>query len=180
MSCQKEGEFSATIISAQFIESRFKDGEHEICIDFKDDADQSDGKIYMDLSSEVVQSGNNIGKRQVDITLETLRAFNVDLPTQGANAINNLIHQKISVYGKKNTKGYLHFYLNTRRPDVVANPAAVDQKLQSLFGGQPANPPAQQAPQQTAFDQGGFSQAQPQNGFAQQAAPTQNGTAFQQ
>lgn len=129
--CKREGEFAAKVANVAVIQHRFKQGFYEIRLDFAT-SDNSTGKIYLDLSNDYVQGGNNAGKLQFAVTAETLNHFGVDV--QSLAQVKNLIGREISVFGKLNGKGYLNFYLNTSRPEIEANLDEASTAVAALFG----------------------------------------------
>lgn len=141
--CEKEGQFAGGIRQIDIIEHRFREpgsGNYEIRIDFITE-DYKQGKIYLDLSQDYIQVGNNSGKKNYEVSAETLSHFGVNLadanfPTQ----LKAMEGQKITVFGKSNQKGYLNFYLNTNKPEVSANPQEAASKIASLFGNSAPQP----------------------------------------
>lgn len=134
--CQKEGEFPAKIMDAKLIQHRFQQnhpGALEIRIDFAD-GEGAGGKLYLDLSDDYVTKGNRKGQRQCDVTAETMLVFGVDIPAGRLADLKNIIGKPASIYGKKNDKGYLNFYLNTNPPEEAVKVDAVAAKVAALFG----------------------------------------------
>jgi len=154
MYCQIEGNFIAVVRSASFIEHRFDQGEMEAAIEFVDEQENT-GKIYFDFSNKIITGGNSAGRKQVEVSMETLGKIGVNL-SQGAGAIKSLEGGNINVNGYRNDKGYLNFYVATSKPETKIEEQAVNNKLQALFGQsqqQPNQFAQQNQPQQTQFSQ---------------------------
>jgi len=144
--CQNEGQFNATVIAVNGARRKFKDRETtEIKIDFSaKDANgvECGGAIYLDLSpTDYVTGGIKQGKTQLEATTETLLANGVDISGGQFGNAAQLTGRQISVYGQRNTKGYLNFYLNSG--GVEEEKISLDQ-MQSLMGTPPAQPAQQQ------------------------------------
>ena len=166
--CEKEGEFAATITAIDAIQSRFKPGQGEIRIEFA--TGEETGKVYLSMGLDYIQAGNNQGRKEVEVTQEILQNFGATL--MDITSIKKLVGKHVSIYGKRNAKGYVNFYLNTNKPEEVMSDQEYNAYIQSLFGSAPAQT---QAPVQ---------QAQPVNSVPQdlqpvnQQPPAANGNLF--
>lgn len=142
MNCEREGTFTAQVASVMPIEHRFQNGSGELKIEFR--TGEETGIIYLDLSRDIMETGNNAGKRHIDISRELLNSLGHNL--MDISSLNRMINSQISVYGKRNAKGYLNFYLNSSKPEIIMDANTYANYVASLFEAKPT--PQQQFSQQ--------------------------------
>ena len=135
--CKIEGEFTGKITKTEYIADRFKDGDLDLKLSFVTDNGEY-GKTYLSLSTDYVQKGVNAGRREIDVTIETLGKFGIN---NDLSNIDELVGHEVNLYGAVNTKGYYNVYLQTKTEKIV-DKNIVNNRLAALLGTTPTTAPA--------------------------------------
>lgn len=143
--CEREGSFPAEIVDVGLIQHRFnhQPDAMEIRLDFMDEEGNA-GRLYLSISTDYITGGNNKGERECDVTTKTLAHFEIDLSAGEVHKLPTLKGRKVSVYGKRNAKGFVNFWLNTSTPETAVDVKDAAARIKALFGG--AAPAASPSP----------------------------------
>ena len=145
VNCKIEGEFTGKVVKAEYVADRFKEGDLDLKLSFIANDDQQ-GKTYLSLSTDYVQKGVNAGRREIDVTIETLAKLGIN---NDLSNIDTLINKDVALYGSTNAKGYYNVYLQSKTEKIV-DKNIVSNRLAALLGSAPTTAAAPApAPQNT-------------------------------
>ncbi len=132
-----EGTHAAKITSIKTIRHRFKE-EHENAFEVKvevvgeEEGEEKHATCYLPLSRDF--SVKDRQKTEAQDTCQTLAALGVPHAGKDLSKLDQLVGREVEIFGKKNNKGYLNFYLNTGIPEKEVPAEQVQKELDALWG----------------------------------------------
>ena len=145
-----EGTFNGVIKDAKIIQHRFKpEAGYEVKLEVVTN-DNGTASIYLDMREDYVSAGAMKGRKQVEaslVTLEKLGLLNNDL-----SKVKELRAKPIQIFGKKNDKGHLNFYISNFEEKEV-DPAIAAKEIAMLIGGSTITAAAGGAPKNPFLQQ---------------------------
>jgi len=142
---KEEGNFEATVQSAELIEPRFNDmpaNAFEVHLSVKTDSGE-EADVYLEISNRYGQ-GTKSSQTQAQISMDTLLSIGWQYGVEWSR-ISTLIGKRVPIYTKrsKTKPSIVNAYISTSEArNVPISPEEAARRAQMMLGQQPPPPPA--------------------------------------
>lgn len=150
-SIEVEGRISLKVVEVDLIKHRFRNAE-ERAFEVKVTGVRNDGnggiekaEAYLPITNDYLPAAMQADgiEKECQRTFDTLAKLGV--PGDGmelAKAEDTLVGQVLEFFGKKNTKGHLNWYINTKKPEEKVDPKKAQKQIAELYGSGSTSAPA--------------------------------------